>query len=307
MSIKAANFDLMFEQFCDEMNNLLNSDQCIFEVAAGRSSYLKDVDSAFVKLRKNIDDKTALRELAKAIKGFTGIKQVVVKIRRDYFNAAVVPIYNRELGIDKNIFKIVSSDSVKIDKPLQNVEESIKYIKKIYILMGDEYFKIFTGRELTSIVLHELGHVFAHTSRFSYLLARTVRKYSFIGSGMSLVFGAGAVSALAIPISLLLFTISRSMTFLDHREEYNADQYAVKYGYGDEAIRALSRFGFEPPEKKGFWRRLFEWIRSLLFPKTHPEDRKRICGLVNKIRNEYINLYPKLKDELTIIFSDLKC
>lgn len=308
--MNTANFDLIFDQWYDEINTLLNPTEFLFEVVLERSPYLKVMDASFRKLRKNNRDRKALKELADAIVNFTKIKNITVEISGHADNMSVIPIYTRNLAIDMNVFKAAnkafSGEKEKIKVP-QTIEESIKYVDRVYIFINDEFVKEFSSRQLTAVLLHELGHIFAHTSNFLGIFSSLIKKMSFGGSALSLIFGVATTSLITIPISLLLFTIGRSLTFLDHREEFGADSYAIKYGYGEELAKVLDRFRDVRVNKRSFWKKVFEWIKVLLFPGTHPEDEKRICQIFDKMKKEYKNLYPKLNKELTIILSDLKC
>jgi len=120
-----------------------------------------------------------------------------------------------------------------------------------------------------------------------------------------LMFGLGAIS---LPMSLTLLAVSRSLTFLEHAGELQSDKFATKYGYGEEIARMLNKFRIESTlQNKKFLKKVYNIIKHFFFPKTHPSDSKRICKIINNMREEYKSMYPKLKNDLTIMLSDLKC
>ena len=102
-------------------------------------------------------------------------------------------------------------------------------------------------------------------------------------------------------------TIVRSLTFLEHKSEYHADQFAVKYGYADEMIKVLYILRNKTLEtEEAWWKKIWDFIDGLFSPSSHPTNAKRIEEINDDMLKEYKKLYPKLSNELSIILTDVK-
>jgi len=287
--------------------------ELLFEVSKYRSEILEEIDQDFALIKKNRKDLAAKKQLIKHIKEFTGVKNIVITIKKDYFNAAIIPLYNQIISTDLiNIFKDYKpNDDIK---DIEVVEEPSKYIKKLYIILGDGLIDKFTERELTAVILHELGHSFTYTSNLPRILLSLFQK-SIGVVGMTLKYPIlWLLNLITIPAyiasSLIIITIVRSLTFVEHRSEYKADQFAVKYGYGDEMIRVLYALHGKEQEKKEadnnvWWKKIWNFIEALFSPSSHPPSTNRIKEVNEHMINEYKKLYPKLSNELNIILKDI--
>jgi len=296
------------------MEELFDIRDIIFEVSKYRSDLLKDIDVAFSQIKMNNKDLAAKKELTLKIKQFTNIKNVVISFKHNYLNACVIPIYNQVISSDLiNNFKDFEKGNNL--KNLNVIEEPSIYIKKIYIIFGNDMINTLSSRELTSVLLHEFGHVFTYTSNLPRILLAFFEKFlSSFGLVAKMIF-AVIIKILAIPIiygvfsSLLFLIIIRSLTFTEHQSEYRADQFPIKYGYGDEFLKVLRKFHIKQVEiekQKAWYRKIWESFRSLTTVSSHPAPAKRIQEISEKITNEYKLLYPKLSKELSIILKEVQ-
>ena len=287
-------------------------DELIFEASQFRSEILKNIDQDFTLIKKDKKNLAAKKELIKNIKEFSGIKTIVITFKKDYLNAAVIPIYNQLISTDLlNLFKDYEvSGNIRL---LNVAEEPSKYIKKLYIIFGGDLIDSFSPRELTAILLHELGHSFTYTSNLPRLLLVLFQKG--IGTiGMMLrvpilwLFNLISIPAYILS-SLIIITIVRSLTFLEHKSEYKADQFAAKYGYWDEMVKVLYKLHNIDTQKKSnqaWWEKVWNFIESLFTPSSHPTSSSRIEEINNQMMTSYKELYPKLSNELSIILKDIK-
>lgn len=271
------------------MKKLLN------EVYINRHPLLKQIDNCFYKLQKKQDISSCRKELTKLIKEFTGIKHVYVSFKKDEFNAGIMPLYHWKLP--KN------SKEIKIPP----IDETPKNINKIYVLFGLRLIDELNHRECTAILLHELGHCYYHFTNIATILEKSAKFLSHPLPTVITGFILNSFSAV-----MLLFVISRSLTILDHLQEYNCDEFAAKHGYLEEMATALNKISkfdkISPPKKNKFFRKVYSILFEILLNRTtHPNKQDRICNLVNKSKKEYINMYPSFKQELKVILSDLKC
>lgn len=70
------------EQIKDFIMEQFEIQELIFEVSKHRSDILKDIDRIFSQIKKNNKDLAAKKELAKKIKEFSSIKQVVLNLNQ---------------------------------------------------------------------------------------------------------------------------------------------------------------------------------------------------------------------------------
>jgi len=285
----------------------------IFEVSKYRSDILKDVDVAFSQIKKNNKDLAAKKELVEKIKQFTGIKNTVVNFKKDYLNAAVIPIYNQALSADLvNHFKDFEAGNDL--KNIDVVKESSKYVKKMYIIFGYELINMFSSRELTAILLHEFGHVYTYTSNLPRILLSLFQKSVGIVGYVMKVPILAFLNLFSVPAYIIagaiIIMFSRSLTFLEHKGEYRADQFPIKYGYGDEFVKVLYKLHnkhIEAEKQKAWYKKLWDFIIHEIFvPTPHPTSEKRIKEVSEKMLEDYKKLYPNLNKELSIILKDIK-
>jgi len=286
--------------------------ELIFEVSKYRSDILKDIDKIFSRIKENNKDLAAKKELTQKIKEFTSVKHVVLTLKPKYTNASVIPIYNQTISTDLiNLLK--DFESGENLKNLNVIEEPSKYIKKVYIIIGIDLINMFSPRELTSILLHELGHVYTYTSNLPRLLLNVFQKFvGFVGEIFKTPILA-ILNLLSLPsyaiASLIVITLTRSLTFLEHKSEYRADQFPIKYGYGDEFVKVLYKLHsrqVEVEKHRAWYEKLWGFINSWFIPSTHPASSKRINEISDKILDEYKKIYPNLDKELSIILKDIK-
>lgn len=287
-------------------------EELIFEASPYRSEILKKVDQNFISIKKDKNDLAAKKELAKNIKEFSGVKNIVITFKKDYFNAAVIPIYKQAISADLlNVFK--DYEAGENIRSLTVAEEPSKYIKKLYIILGNDVVDLFSPRELTAILLHELGHGFTYTANLPRVLLALFQKgIGVVGMiiRVPILWLFNLVSLPAYIVSaLIVMTVVRSLTFMEHKSEYKADQFPAKYGYGDEMIKVLSKLHNKQVEidsQKAWWEKIWGFVDGLFSPSSHPVSSRRIEEVNEQMINDYKKLYPKLSNELSIILKDIK-
>jgi len=298
------NFDLLMEEVKRDF------EYSIFEVSRIRSPILKDIDKNFDVLRKNNKDINELANLIKNITKFTGIKKVHVVIKPNELDAVIFTRYNKLLP---TIFKGKSEETIEVNRI--RAEETPKYVDSIYVLFGEKTLDMFRSKELTAILLHEIGHVYQHTSNFSLLMGNItnkVAKWGIVASVLTLlrVIVFPTASMYVAPVIAGLWALSRSLTFFDHMGELSADEYAIKYGYGDELARVFFKFNKMSggkPRPKNWVQKTWNSVGSFFSLKTHPDDSKRICEMLGKMKRDYKKSYPKFSKEITTIYADIRC
>jgi hypothetical protein len=293
------------------MNDFGDIIEPIFEVSPYRSDILKKIDYNFSQIKKNSKDLTIRKELSENIKNFTNIDNIVITIKPKFMNAAVIPVYNRLFST--RIFSSLKKYETTEDlTALQTVEESSKYIRKIYILLGQDLIDEFSSRQLTAILLHEFGHCFTHTSNTPFILLKILSVTSDLISHKillsipitSLTTSISLPIQLSLLVSIILF--SKSLTFFEHKGEYKADQFAIKYGYGDEMIKVLNFYHKSDTKSvigKSWYSKLGNFISGILTVSTHPASSSRIKSIHDQLTKDYKKMYPEISTELNIILT----
>ena len=298
------NADLIIEEVERDFEYIM------FEATRARSPVLKKIDKNFDILRKTPKNKKEITDLIKNIKDFTGIRTVFFVIKQGELDACVFTKYNQSLP---KLFKKKGEDKLRTEK--FKAEESPKYIKGIYVLFGTKTLDMFSSRELTAILLHEIGHIYQHTANFSLLLPTLINKFAkvgLVGSSLALlrVIVFPSISLIILPIIVSLFALSRSLTFADHMGELNADEYAIKYGYGDDLAKVFFKFNTLTGGKtrpQNWMQKAWGSIKSFFSLSSHPHDSQRMCDIIDKMRSDYKKDYPKFSKEITTIYADIRC
>ena len=258
-----------------------------------RDKYLHEIDIAFMGIKRKKNDKERWNELTKNVKKFAYFNTVYFKVVKDWDNVSIFVKYS------DNFIRFVkdynTGGSTSIDR-----KKLAKYIDKVYIHYGDRFIDRSTNRELTATLLHELGHVYNHVDTYLTNLRKKAQGLAFI----STIF----MSFVSFPAFATLITVSRSLTFLEHRGEHKADAFATENGYGQEMIMVLNRYRMQgSPSKVTFFTKVIDYLNDIFLPGTHPRDRYRICRIANSMQKEYKDKYPKIKTDLYPLLVDLDC
>lgn len=280
----------------------------LMEVSPYVGKILKKIENDFESLKKGKITAQKLNKLADDISDFCGIKRVGVLIQLDFNNAYVLPVYNKLFSLDIiNLLK-----NYQKEEKIQNIErvtEPTKYLKAIYVVIGNEMLEMLSAPELVGVLLHELGHAFTYTSGFPLLIMNILDKIrsaiytlpGFVMKTMTFI----ALKSYVVPA--LVYLVFRTLTFLEHRGEYKADQFAVKYGYGDELAKVFHKYYHITERSKEGWflRVLKKLFYIFTYGTTHPDLKDRIEYISEKIVEEYGNMYPYAKKELKNVFRDI--
>ena len=202
-----------------------------------------------------------------------------------------------------------------LKKPLKRIDEdNAQYIDGLYIILGNTLLKKITPQQAVAIILHEIGHAYNHTTNipnwvnYIHEKLKTIQKPLLIGSLLT------PYRYFLIGLVFIIGNFSKTLSFFDHATEYNADKFAVKYGYGEEMTQVLYKFHrSELREKKrnkpkNFLSKILKALYILVKPgETHPLSQDRLCRLKKLIYEDYKKHYPEISSDLTAIYGNLKC
>lgn len=294
----------------------------LYEVSEYAPKKLKDIEKTFALLKSDIKNTRFRQQLILQIKDFTQIPNVSLLIN-DELNAGMIPEYNKSSENEiKDFFNAAiggkSYDEKSLTpeklKKLKSVREPASAISGLYIFIGKPLIKLLSPAELVAVLLHEIGHIFSMTTNIPFQFLSIFKKILQIGLFVSFI------SSMIIGIAFYFYRIIAlgliyGITFFNRRSETAADRYAIKYGYGDELISVLSHFdnSAKPIDNESFLGKIKKYyiyivdiFKTLLFSTDHPNENMRVIKIQDDIINKYKKLYPKYKDELNVIFSDMR-
>ncbi len=164
--------------------------------------------------------------------------------------------------------------------------------------------------------MHEIGHAFQRTSglidKLYYMQEKKEVLYlSMIG--LILLSPIFLTSGLAQLIVFILIGYNQCiMRGIGKIQELSSDNYAVKYGYGDELVKSLYRYYKEDNKENKrvtFFKKILFYLNKIkdeiFYPEDHPSDKRRIQNIKKRIEKEYIKLYPNLSKEISKIFDEM--
>ena len=145
------------------------------EALENRPRILQDIELHFDLLKQDYKkNKDSVGEIEKKIKKFSRLKDVYFILKPGLNNAFVITEYNSIFErIIKTIIYPSEKNELKIKQYIDKEEQILPYIDKVYIVYGTKLLKECSSKENVAILLHELGHIFGHTS-YIYKLASIV-------------------------------------------------------------------------------------------------------------------------------------
>jgi hypothetical protein len=250
--------------------------QLILERGTFASAELRAVDDLFSKLKK-CETHTARKQILKQInKELQKAFKIKVEVDIIYFgvcesNCVILPLLSKvEIRTKEDFVKLGNIETVNI-------------------LIGWKLIQQITNRQLTAIILHELGHLINHISKtvsiISTLLGPIVRFLSEFKS----------IGTILLPLTIIT---SRTFAWTEHISEYNADKFAIENGYGDDLASAFKKFNLQDNReniKLTAFRRTIESLKDFIFGTSHPEYKSRVLTIVNKIKRDYSDKYKSKK------------
>ena len=288
------------------------------EVSEYAPKILREIEGNIEILRNNYTDKNARTKLVLLLRKFTKIDRVNIFYQLDEFNAGVIPTYKKNISSDfsskvRDVLggKDVSTNRVKSEdlKKLKFIAEPIKYIESLNIFIGVPLLKALTPPEMVATLLHEIGHTFNSTSNISYLYVKMVKEL------LSLSFAGYAYLRIVNVIEQFLpvfyfgtLALVYGITITQHRNEYNADKYAVKYGYGDELISVFKKLDSTVKVRENrtsiktklskFLLLIKDFFITAIFSYEHPSVQSRVDQIEDLLYSKYKEIYPKYDTEI---------
>ncbi len=238
---------------------------------------LTDIDRLFGQLKQDPDDAAIKNKLESELQNIFGVQFIIEIVKSGELsdNFAVLPI-----------MKVSSKSNNQI------TETTVKLFDfdLVYLFIGVDLLKISKPKQITAILLHEIGHVIEHSSTIQTFLMSMLHKINYASNLLSRI---PIINFVFFP---LLIITSRTLTFTNHAYEYGADKFAVKYGYGDEIAQwCLDHLKHNSKNKTTNNTSLFKFIESIFDYSTHPTFNNRLIEVTNEIKQTYSKHYNNKK------------
>lgn len=248
------------------------------EIGIHAPSKFKKIDECFkeLKLKNKSQQHKVIIKLENVLEDIFGtvFEIDLQKIGSYVDNCAVLPQF-------KKVGKISYKNNI----------EQLGHIKKMIMILGVDLIKGSTPRELTAILLHEVGHIVNHTSNTIGIISKIISNISIVTDPLSRVPIIGGV---LLPI--FIFT-TRTMHWTEHIGEYNADKFPVQHGYGDELVSVIHKWNlqYQRDKNKQTFIQKVGMLKDIILGTTHPKDTKRIQRIVESIKLNYSKKYKSKK------------
>jgi hypothetical protein len=255
------------------------------------------MDKIFTELKKGKNINSNVKELSKILKKEFNI-QAKVELIKEYNQFFGMRIYPAREEIRDMVVKIIDKDN---ENP--KFEMCTNVIIELDHKIFDSSFIDFDPKELTAIMIHEIGHKAFSVKTQEIIRSHYKKQSAALGlSVISLAFAPAVYALITIPVLMIFSSLNNFKTFTDI--EIAADSFSIKYGYGDYAYSGLNKIskldGASFIDDQGR-RRMIRWSLS---SAIHLALRKN--ALIKEIEEEIKNSnsdYEKevLQDQLKII------
>lgn len=200
--------------------------------------HLEKVDAAFEVLKKNHNDTSAIKTIEKELKtvfGDTFYLEITKAKMKDPWS--VMSVYPSKSTMDKIVDSIMKEEPIPVVRNLW--EKNREWFIEIDIRTVVDIIVPISARQLTGLVLHEIGHV-KESNAIPNRIAKIVKyQYAQLHGKVKAVFTTpGYAAMVAMPIADTM-SVKGSATKKGIEQEFFADQFAAKYGYGQEIASVM--------------------------------------------------------------------
>lgn len=199
------------------------------------------IDHAFARLLEKSSDAGPLRSIETNLKA-TFHKQISVSVipHRNEDTLFLMSVYPDQDTVTEVVAAIVDERKDDVLRKIWNGADKWYVEIDKRILSGASKLE-FTSKELTALLLHEVGHI-VYSNSIPQRISRVMRlQYARANVGTKQVLKDKVFSQiLSIPI-LTACVYDNYRTKDKIKEELKADVFAVKMGYGDELDSALNK------------------------------------------------------------------
>lgn len=200
--------------------------------------HLEKVDAAFEVLKKDTSSTTAVKTIETELKSIFSDTFYLAIVKTKMGDPwSVMSVYPSKATMDKIVESILKEEPIPVVRNLW--EKNREWYIEIDIRTLNDTIIPIDARQLTGLVLHEIGHV-KESNAIPNRIARVIKyQYSQLHGKMKTVFKTPGYNAMvAMPI-VDTMSIKGSSLKKGIGQEFFADQFAAKYGYGAEIANVL--------------------------------------------------------------------
>ena len=199
---------------------------------------LTDIENAFKQLKSNEKETHSLSLIAEALKSITrkGFRVTTIEPTRTHQPCVGMSIYPEESAIEKIIDAIVEEKDSSVIEALWK-DTGIWIIEIDTTLLRPQ--TDLSERELTALLLHEVGHIIGSNivvSRITNIIETEYVKMQLVSKQVIRSNFFNKILALPIIAACEFNTKGSSL-----RKEITADSYVIKCGYGKELETAIDK------------------------------------------------------------------
>jgi len=255
----------------------------IYELGTNAIPHLADIDLIFEQIHIALNSKPVNKKFIQGL--IVDLEhRLSLILKTDVF----IHFYYSGDWIDNfGVMPIINPKSSDVKNDIVNM--NLFAIERLHFFIGSKLIASAQPKQMTAILLHEIGHVTKHVSVLTSKIETLLHHIQFAFSYITLL------KILFFPI---LIITSRSLNFKNHIDEYDADKFVNKYGYGDELASWLSNesklLNIKNNKRTGLMI-VYDTIIKFLFGESHPDFDKRLLEVVNNMKQTYSKEYDTLK------------
>lgn len=204
----------------------------------------ENIDNVFSLLKDNIKSKdNATKILSSSLNSLFKDYNFIINVfpsKDEYYFMSIIPEISTIEKIINNLMQDPSGDL----KPstIKMMKDLWKKNKKWIIEIDERVLPLFSERELTAMLLHEIGHVVSANAVSTRLLAIIQYELSKAGiEGRAILKHGIFQKLLSIPFLSICIVGDAKISSKNLKEEIKADDFAKKSGYRTELITALEK------------------------------------------------------------------
>lgn len=214
---------------------------------------VENIDNIFSLLKDDIQTKNnAVKILSSALNSIFKDYNFTVNIfpsKDEYYFMSIIPEMST---IEKIVSNLMQDPSGEL-KPntIKMMTDLWKKNKNWTVEIDERVLPLFSARELTAMLLHEIGHVVSANAISTRLLAIIQYELSKAGiEGRAILKHGIFRKLLSIPFLSICIVGDSKISSRNLKEEIKADDFAKKAGYRTELISALEKL--QKNNKKSF-------------------------------------------------------
>jgi len=216
------------------------------------------------------------------------IRTLITQLESKLSSIFIHFFYSGTWGDNFGVLPII--DSNKQQNVVNNKDINLFTVERLHFFIGAKLIRSSEPRQMTAILLHEIGHVVNHVSFM------TLRIKDLLHGINNIILSDTLLKWAFFPI---LIITSRTLNFRNHIEEHDADKFVNKFGYGDELASWLmnesNKVQTKQSPKINKLTTVFNAVVNFILGNSHPDYDKRLSSVIDNMKTMYSKEYDILK------------